>query len=155
MGTIAYIKLGRSTVRGILPRAVKMNELHAVGHFFSCNCAVYYAELDSRRHKISDAQCHADTRATIDLLWKVSLLLRSPCHSWSNKMQVVHNGPHAGQCVVYFRHWPLRNVVHCVTIDLSGTLKRYSTMSIFIFLSTFMAMPTIKYKNSQTWMALC
>ena len=46
------------------------------------------------------------------------------------------------------RHWPLRNVGHCVNTDLCDTAKCYSTMSIFTFdqLLWQMAMTTIENK---------
>ena len=46
------------------------------------------------------------------------------------------------------RHWPLRNVGHCVNTDLCDTAKCYSTMSIFNFDQPLwqMAITTIKNK---------
>ena len=42
MGVVTYVILGRSTVRRFLCRAVKMDELQAVGHNYICNCVTFF-----------------------------------------------------------------------------------------------------------------
>ena len=81
---------GMSTVGRILCRAEKIDELQAVGHIHICNCVALSMGFNSQRHEILNAQCYADIWVTINLLWKVSLLFRSPRHPWSAKMQAVH-----------------------------------------------------------------
>ena len=61
----------KSTSRRILCRVVKMDELQWVGHNHICNCVTFSVGLDSQIHQILNAQCYADTRATIDLRWKM------------------------------------------------------------------------------------
>ena len=139
---------GRSTVRKILRRAVKMDEPQAVGHIYICNCVTFSCGLDSQR---LDTQCYADTRATIDLLWKVSLVFRSPHHPWSTKMQAVHKDSRPGQSVFCSfcasdRHWPLRNVGLCVNTDFVILLS--ATVSIVIFHQPSWRMAMITIKNN-------
>ena len=81
-------------------------------------------------------------------------LFRSPHHPWSAKMQATHIGSRPGQCSVHLcpsyasdRHWPLRNVGHCVNTDLCDTAKCYSTISIFIFDQILWQMAMITIKN--------
>ena len=52
-------------------------------------------------------------------------------------------------CPIYAsgRHWPLRNVGHCVNTDLCDIAKCYSTMSIFTFDQPLWCMATIAIKN--------
>ena len=117
LGVIAYVILGRSTVMRSLCRAIKMDELQAVGHNYICNSLTFSVGLDHQRHYILHAQFYADTRATIDLLWKMSLLFRSPHHPWSAQMQATHRGSHPGQRSVHLMlvvdtdHWKMSGIV--------------------------------------------
>ena len=117
MGVIAYVILGRSTVRRFLCRAVEMDELQAIGHNYFCNCVTFSVGIDPQRHYILNAQCYADTRATIDLLWKMTLLFHSLHHPWSAKMQDTHRSLRPGQCSVHLTpvvdtdHWEILGIV--------------------------------------------
>ena len=97
--------------------------------------------LDPQRHEALDVQCYADTRAAIDILWKVSLLFPSPHHPWSVTMQAVHMAPRSGQCsvnlmpVVDIEHWEMSGIVSTLILWYCQVLQYHVHL---YFWSTFM-----------------
>ena len=146
---IVYVTLGRSTVGRFLCRAVEMDELQAQLHLQMCKffCGVRFPE--TLNTKCSMLQWHqSSNRSSVENVLVVSL---------STPSLVCWNAGHTQGltsrlviCPSYAsgRHWPLRNIGHCVNTDLCDTVKCYSTMSIFNFdqLLWQMAMRTIKNK---------
>ena len=129
-GNIAEILPGWPTVRGILSWAVKMDELHAVGHIYIHNFAVLSLMLNSQRYEILEAHDCTDPTAPLDLQWKVSLFLHSTFHYWSLKMQAIHIGSYPGQCDVYLM--PVINIgpwEMCILSTLIFEILQSSTES--------------------------
>ncbi len=62
-----------------------------------------------------------DPIENLDILWKSSLLLRSPRPSWSGMMQFVHHGDHPGKSTVIF--------LPIIDMNPSDTTCIYSTLS--------------------------
>ena len=128
---LLHVIPGRSTVRRIIWRAEKMNELH----IHICNYVAFSVGLDTQRHGVLNAQCNIDIWATIDLVWNVPLLFRSPCHPWSAKMQAVHKGSRKDQCFVHFM--PVEDIDHW---EMSGTV---STLIFVILPSATITCPSL------------
>ncbi len=55
-----------------------------------------------------------DPTENLDILWKSSLLLRSPRPSWSGMMQFFHHGDHPGKSTVIFLPIIDMNPSNCV-----------------------------------------
>ena len=148
---LLHVIPGRSTVKRILHGAVKMDELQAVDPIYICHCAAFSVGLDSQRHEILDVQCYPDTRATIDILWKVSLLFRSPHHPWSAKMQAVHMASRPGQCsvnlmpVVDIEHWETSGIVSTLICWYCQVLQYHVHL---YFWSPFWQMAMITIQNN-------
>ena len=77
MGVIAYVILGRSTVRRSLCRAVKMDELQAIGHNYIWNCVTFFCgdrPLETLNTKCSMLRWHqSNNRSSVENFIVVSL----------------------------------------------------------------------------------
>ena len=151
---IVYVTLGRSTVGRFLCGAVEIDELQAQLHLQMCKyffCGVRFPETFNT--KCSMLRWHqSSNRSSVENILVVSL---------STPSLVCWNAGHTQGltsrlviCPSYAsgRHWPLRNIGHCVNTDLCDTVKCYSTMSIFNFdqLLWQMAIRTIKNKPERS-----
>jgi hypothetical protein len=103
MGIIATVTPGTSgSSIPITRKTVTADDIAAAGridiHVYHNQCtgisSLKYNKLENRQAQ--------DATSKVDLLWKISHLLRSPRPAWSGMMQQVHTGPYPGQSSVKF-----------------------------------------------------
>lgn len=102
MGMIATVTPGTSIKKSIPRISVTTEEIAAVAHV---NIEHFMTEHDGLRSlcyqklKEHDAE---DPTSNADVLWNISLPLRSSRPGWTGMMQMIHNGDHPGQSSVMF-----------------------------------------------------
>ncbi len=102
MGMIAAVTPGTENNLRIPRVTVTVEDITAIGtvniEHFVPNCkglqSLHYKELHEPQED--------DPTSNLDVLWKVSLSVRSPRPDWSGMMQMVHKGEHPGKSSVMF-----------------------------------------------------
>ena len=102
MGIIATITPGTNTQK-IVPRIqVTAQDIAAVGRINIHYCKSQFADMAPLVYKYLEDMDIDDPTALLDVLWKISLPLRTPRPAWTGMMQMVHQGEHPGQSSVHF-----------------------------------------------------
>jgi 5'-3' exonuclease len=103
MGIIASVTPKTVRTLQIARRAVSAEDIAQVGRInirpFTSACGGMQSFLYEKLPACTDLR---QISSNVDLLWKVSLTVRSPRPSWTGMMQMVHKGEHPGEASIMF-----------------------------------------------------
>jgi hypothetical protein len=146
MGIIAVVTPGTQQSKPVPKVNVTAADIAAVGRiniqYFKIpptNEPIIYQPLDriTARNPTSE----------LDVLWKISLLIRSPRPAWSGMMQLLHHGQHPGKASVTF--------LPMIDLDPSDASCIYSTLK---FVATqaqlYGVTPVLTFNQPLYWKAL-
>ena len=101
MGIIATVTPSTQSTSKVPRISVTMEDVAAVGRINIRHPTSPCRGLDLKYELLKDNK-EQDKTSHFDLLWKISLTVRSPRPSWSGMMQAVHKGTYPGQSSVIF-----------------------------------------------------
>ena len=101
MGMIAVVTPGTKHSRNVARRKVTPEEISATGRVEIHPCGPRQVNVEIKYKDLVLVRAE-DPTASLDILWKTSLLFGNPRPSWSGMMQLVHQGRHQGKSSVMF-----------------------------------------------------
>ena len=138
MGMIATVTPGTCSSRTIPRVSVSAEDIAEVGQV---NIEHFRSECDGLRflhyEKLEEHDVD-DTTSNADLLWSISLSLRSSRPAWAGMMQLIHTGDHPGKSSIFFLPMIDMNpsditCLYSTLLYVSSHAKRYGVTPILTF----------------------
>jgi len=138
MGMIASVTPGTRTSTRVPRVSVTLKDVLAVGRINIRHLTSPCDGLHTLRYEVLQDEMEKDRSTNLDLLWKLSLILRSPRPAWSGMMQAVHTGVHPGQSAVFLLPMIDMNssdptCIYSTLTFLSEHAKQYNAKVIITF----------------------
>ena len=138
MGMIVSVTPGSQTSTRVPRVSVTPKDVVAVGRINIRHLTSPRDGLDTLRYEVLQDEMEKDRSTNLDLLWKLSLTLRSPRPAWSGMMQAVHTGVHPGQSSVFLLPMIDMNssdptCIYSTLTFLSERAKQYNAKVIITF----------------------
>ena len=138
MGMIATVTPGTYNTKTIPQVNVSAEDIAAVGHVNIKHFMSKVNGLQSNVYSKLQEPDVEDPTSNADLLWSISLSLRSPRPAWEGMMQLVHKGDHPRKSSILFL--PMINMnpsdmtcLNSTLLYISSHAKRYGVTPIVTF----------------------